>query len=240
MMASHSGSYTGDSRLEGRPRADDVRQELGRIVRSAAFRDAFRLTSFLTFVVETTLAGRGDRLKAYTIAVEALGRGADFDPQTDPIVRVEAGRMRSALARYYAQAGGNDSLVIDVPRGTYVPTFRRRDIERATAQARAPRPTSAGVEVGVLAEMTGHRQRIARSVVVFNRLADVHRQQIAAMRTEIENTRQTLEISYGLLQLSVNRGIACRLAPPLLPTAPSVRVKEITPAQRKKRKGPGI
>jgi hypothetical protein len=76
-------------------------------------------------VVEAALAGCADRLKAYTIAVEALGRGENFDPQTDPIVRVEAVRLRRALAAYYAGPGAHDPLIIELPRGRYVPTFRR-------------------------------------------------------------------------------------------------------------------
>ena len=79
--------------------------------------------SFLRFVVETTLAGRGDRLKGYTIGVEALGRREDFDPQIDPIVRVEAGRLRAALARYYAGPGRNEPVVIELPRGAYRARF---------------------------------------------------------------------------------------------------------------------
>ena len=121
---------------QGAPHADEIRRQLGRIVGSAAFRDSLRLTRFLTFVVEATLAGKGDRIKAYTIAVEALGRGGDFDLQADPIVRVEAGRLRQALARYYSGAGGHDPLVIDVPRGGYVPIFRPRD-EAAAASSNA-------------------------------------------------------------------------------------------------------
>jgi hypothetical protein len=58
-----------------RPHPDDIRQELNRIINSSPFRDAYRLTSFLSFIVEMTLAGNGNKLKAYTIAVEALGRG---------------------------------------------------------------------------------------------------------------------------------------------------------------------
>jgi len=178
-----------------------------------------------------TLAGDGDRLKAYTVAVGALGRGIDFDPQTDPIVRVEAGRSRNALARYYAQAGRNDPLLIDVQRGTYVPTFRRRNTPQQTKPAvSAPAKAKKRSERGFSTQAASHGRRIANSLAAFRMLADLHRQQVASMRTAIESARQTLEISYGLLQLSVNRGIACRLAPPLLPTAPSVHVKEIIPA----------
>jgi len=117
----------------GTLQAGDIRQELGRIVASEVFRHSLRLTRFLTVVVEATLAGKANRLKAYTIAIEALGRGSDFDPQADPIVRVEAGRLRQALTRYYSGAGRNSPMVIDMPRGAYVPIFRPRDEEGAAS-----------------------------------------------------------------------------------------------------------
>ena len=90
---------------------------------------------FLRFVVETTLAGRADRLKGYTVGVEALGRRDDFDPQVDAIVRVEAIRLRAALARYYSGAGASDHR-IEMPRGGYVPQFGWRDlrVRRGRAQ----------------------------------------------------------------------------------------------------------
>jgi hypothetical protein len=75
-------------------------------------------------VVEEQLAGHGSRLKAYTIAADALGRDANFDPQNDPIVRVEAGRLRRALDHYYTNGGCDDPIVIELPRGHYVPVFR--------------------------------------------------------------------------------------------------------------------
>jgi tetratricopeptide (TPR) repeat protein len=103
--------------------AEDIHRRLDRICASCAFRGSLRLTRFLRFIVETTLAGKSDTIKAYTIAVEALGRGGNFDPQSDPIVRVEAGRLRQALARYYAGPGQEDIIVLDLPRGTYVPVF---------------------------------------------------------------------------------------------------------------------
>lgn len=124
---------------------DDIHRQLERILASDQFRDSLRLTRFLTFVIETALAGKADCIKAYTIAVEALGRGSDFDPQDDPIVRVEAGRLRQALARYYAGAGRDDPLLIDLPRGCYVPSFRRRTEDAAPVhrQTEAALPNSA-------------------------------------------------------------------------------------------------
>jgi hypothetical protein len=111
---------------ETQPGEKECHEQLARILASGTFVAAPQLANFLRFVVTTTLQGYGDRLKGYTIGVEALGRSADFDPQTDPIVRVEAGRLRRALARYYAGSGRDDPLVIDLPRGTCVPTFRVR------------------------------------------------------------------------------------------------------------------
>jgi adenylate cyclase len=71
-----------------------------------------------------TLAGRSDQLKGYTIAQEVFGRGEEFDPALDPIVRIEARRLRRALERYYLVAGGRDAVHIDIPKGRYVPVFR--------------------------------------------------------------------------------------------------------------------
>jgi len=110
--------------IAGKPHEADIRAALDRIVSSPDLSKSPQLASFLRFVVDATLAGHGRKIKAYTIATDALGRDADFDPQTDPIVRVEAGRLRRAMLHYYANGGGNDPLVIELPRGSYVPVFR--------------------------------------------------------------------------------------------------------------------
>jgi hypothetical protein len=104
----------------------EVRESLERIVSSRRWRASPRLAAFLRYVVERTLAGEKRQIKSYTIAVEALGRDPRFDPQADPIVRVEAGRLRRALAHYYAGDGRNEPIVIELPRGSYVPHFRQR------------------------------------------------------------------------------------------------------------------
>jgi hypothetical protein len=104
-----------------------VKAALERICASPSFDHAPKLTRFLRFVVEAALSGRADRLKGYTIGVEALGRRPDFDPQVDPIVRVEAIRLRAALRRYYEGEGALDRVLIDIPRGRYVPVFGLRE-----------------------------------------------------------------------------------------------------------------
>lgn len=77
----------------GVPSADEVRQELQRILASHGFDASERNRRFLSYVVEETLAGRADRIEAYTIAIAAFDRADDFDPIADPIVRIEAGRL---------------------------------------------------------------------------------------------------------------------------------------------------
>jgi TolB-like protein len=101
------------------PSAVEVRAELERILSSRCFEQAARSSKFLRFVVEQTLAGQGDRLKGYTIAIEVFGRPPDFDAQSDPLVRVEAGRLRRRLTEYYADEGRADAVRIELPRGSY-------------------------------------------------------------------------------------------------------------------------
>lgn len=106
------------------PDGAEIRAALDRLVSSPGLSKSPQLAHFLTFIVDETLAGRGERIKAYSIAADALGRDANFDPQNDPIVRVEAGRLRRTLQHYYANGGGNDPVIIELPRGHYVPVFR--------------------------------------------------------------------------------------------------------------------
>ena len=78
-----------------------VRAEIERVLSSSEFAGSDRRRCFLSYIVEETLAGRADRLKAYNIATDAFHRGADFDPQQDSIVRIKAGRLRRALDHFY-------------------------------------------------------------------------------------------------------------------------------------------
>lgn len=104
------------------PSVAEIRAQLERILASECFAQATRSSRFLRYVTEETMAGRGERLKGYTIAVEAFDRPTDFDAQTDPLVRVEAGRLRRRLGEYYAGEGRDDSLILALPRGGYVVT----------------------------------------------------------------------------------------------------------------------
>lgn len=119
------------------PTHDDVRAQLERLLASAEFSEARRLSAFLRYVTEETLAGRQSELKGYSIGVAVFERGADFDPNIDPIVRVEATRLRRALSQYYAGAGARDGVVIELPRGNYTPTFHTRVVTGAAANENA-------------------------------------------------------------------------------------------------------
>ena len=124
------GGLSGDSQNDGRsdhlPAPDEVRAQLERMMASDDFNRSPQLGAFLRFVVEAVLQGKSDRIKAYTIGVDVLRRDAKFDPQLDPIVRVEATRQRRTIDRCYAGLGTDDAIRIDLPRGSYIPTFSRR------------------------------------------------------------------------------------------------------------------
>jgi len=106
------------------PSPQEVREELETIVASPRFATAGRLPLFLRHVVEAVLAGQSERLKESVLGIEFFQRGNDFDPRLDPIVRVEARRLRARLEAYYAGEGASHSIQIEIPRGAYVPVFR--------------------------------------------------------------------------------------------------------------------
>jgi adenylate cyclase len=100
-----------------------IRSQLERILNHPEFKATERMQDLLSHVVNETLAGNAAQLKGYMIATDVFGRGADFDPARDPIVRVQAGRLRRALERYYLVAGADDPIRIDIPKGCYVAVF---------------------------------------------------------------------------------------------------------------------
>src|SRR5215831_162413 len=111
---------------EGTASIEAIQAELERILASKCFRNSTRVSRFLRFAVETRLRAQGEPIKEYLIGVEVFGRDDSYDPRLDPVVRVEAGRLRSKLAEYYRTQGQDDPLVIDLPKGTYVPIFSAR------------------------------------------------------------------------------------------------------------------
>lgn len=105
------------------PGAEQVFGALERLLTSDELRLSERNRRFLSFVVTQAIRGTADRIKAYTIGVDVFGRDEAFDPATDPIVRIEATRLRAALASYYEQVGSEAAVRISLPKGSYVPAF---------------------------------------------------------------------------------------------------------------------
>jgi hypothetical protein len=103
-----------------------IREQLSRIVESAIFAQSERLSRFLRFTVETTLAGGADQLKEYLIGTEVYDRKPPYHPNVDSIVRSEARRLRSKLKDYYESYGKADLVFIYYRIGSYVPVFRRQ------------------------------------------------------------------------------------------------------------------
>jgi tetratricopeptide (TPR) repeat protein len=102
-----------------------VLRHLHILLNSKYFCRAPRLREFLYFVVTETLAGRGNQLKEYSIAVDVYGRRPDFDPKEDSTVRVEAVKLRARLTEHYNSADCTDGIEIRLPKGGYVPSFRQ-------------------------------------------------------------------------------------------------------------------
>lgn len=133
--------------LAGQPDPDEVRRELALILGSASFRTSRRCHDFLDHVVRKALEGETETLKERTLAVEVFGRRADTDLGEDSIVRVGAREVRKRLAQYYVTGGANDALRIDLPAGSYVPTFSRRgaaqDAQRTAEPLHVPEAPAA-------------------------------------------------------------------------------------------------
>jgi TolB-like protein/Tfp pilus assembly protein PilF len=147
-MAQQSSTIELDKDTEAK-----VAGQLNRILASKAFRQADRLKRFLSFVVEETVAGRGERLKEFVVGVEVFGKPESFDPRNDPIVRVQARRLRAQLARYYREEGPDSELTIELPKGGYAPVFRQHS---SAAARRAVRPSLVSRNTAVVIPFVDH------------------------------------------------------------------------------------
>jgi TolB-like protein/tetratricopeptide (TPR) repeat protein len=112
-----------------------VRQHLDKVLASPEFAAARRIQQFLAFIVEQALDG-ADGIKETEVAMRVYNRGPSFDPSGDSVVRVAAGSLRTRLRDYYAGSGRDDAILIEVPKGAYVPVFRRRPPAETSQPAR--------------------------------------------------------------------------------------------------------
>ena len=102
-----------------------IRNQLKKILESSYFKNAEQQKKFLRYIVEKTLTGESKQLKQYTIAIEGFGMAGSFNADTNPVVRINAGRTRKKLETYYAKEGAKDLLLITLPKGSYTPLFTK-------------------------------------------------------------------------------------------------------------------
>src|SRR5262245_23099826 len=126
-----------------------IREQLVRILNSDPFHQAQRRQRFLEYIVNEALAGRGERLKGYNIAQAVFDRTDTFDSNVDPIVRMEAGRLRDRLREYYDGDGQADPIRISLPKGTYTPHIEFRDNGALIAHRQANGPRQLAVLVAL-------------------------------------------------------------------------------------------
>src|ERR1017187_3087560 len=109
----------------------EKRPQVRRIVGSAAFRNAIVLQRFLEYVTSKSFDRDIEGISEYAIAAQVFGRPADFDPSSDTIVRTHAYRLRGKLKEYYESEGIDDRVLLEIPKGHYVPAFALRPESRA-------------------------------------------------------------------------------------------------------------
>src|SRR5271168_2215747 len=120
-----NGTSTAAARTDLSP--ESIRVALDKLLASPGFVNADRLTRFLRYTVEETLNGQTDRLKETLLGIEVFNRKPTYDPRVDAVVRTEAVKLRARLRDYYDADGREDELIIDLPKGGYVPAFRIRE-----------------------------------------------------------------------------------------------------------------
>jgi len=119
-------SRPGDTSVAAR---DALFEQLDKILSSPPFQTSERSSTLLRFLIEQSVSGRAERLKEYEIGTQVLGKSPAFDPRTDPIVRSEVSRLRSRLEKYYAASGQTDLLIIELPKGSYLPRIQTRSLQ---------------------------------------------------------------------------------------------------------------
>lgn len=147
-----------------------IRAQVARIVASPEFPGTGRGAAFLTYIVEEALAGRASRIKGYSIAVEVFKRDEHFN-QEDPVVRIEAGRLRRGLERYYLVAGQHDPVRIAVPKGGYIPVFQsvvaEAAPEPAASKARPAYRVDDSTAIGTTSRFHPAKLALGLSVLLF-------------------------------------------------------------------------
>jgi hypothetical protein len=124
---------------------EHVLASLERVLASGEFTDSAQLSRFLRYIVENALGGEPGRLKESVIGLDVFRRGSEYDPKSNPIVRVEARRLRARLDAYYEAAGAADAVKIVLPKGGYAPIFEAITpaVEPPPPEPQSPPPSAA-------------------------------------------------------------------------------------------------
>src|ERR1700688_468669 len=140
-MRSGTESSERDANNTGLPAAEisaeSIRAALEKILASPVFANADRISRFLRYTVEETLNGQTDKLKESLLGIDVFGRKPSYDPRVDAVVRTEAVKLRARLRDYYESEGREDEIIIDLPKGGYIPAFRFREKVLPTAPVEA-------------------------------------------------------------------------------------------------------
>lgn len=128
---------------------EEISLELKQVLSFPVLKNSPTLTKFLEYIVTETVNNRGKFIKEYTIAINVLNRNSSFNSYNDAVVRIHAGRLRRTLNEYYLTEGANDSLIISIPKGCYVPEFKnpekikKTDLVSSFLPSENPNPTVA-------------------------------------------------------------------------------------------------
>lgn len=141
-----------------------VRSQLAQILASPEFRSSQRCQEFLRFVVEQSLAGHAGELKERTIGVEAFGRAADYETNLDGVVRIKASEVRKRLSLYYAGSGKAAKVAIEMPVGSYVPSFTARESSSSSNGSAVGGPASVAAIPGNQVAQEGASEHRARKL----------------------------------------------------------------------------
>jgi adenylate cyclase len=153
---------------------------LDRIVASSCFAQSDRQQRFLKFIVTETLAGRTDRLKGYSIAVEVFDRDVSFDPAVDAIVRVEAARLRAKLREYYDREGRADPVRIELPKGAYAIRMEWRAPETTASLKEPPELPVRTVTDAMPSHLRPIEDRPSLAVLPFANMSSIREQEYFA------------------------------------------------------------
>ena len=165
-----------------------IRRQLERVLASGGFRKCAQLGRFLRFAVDQALAGPNGASKETLIGIEIFGRSPDYDPSCDPVVRVEARRLRAKLAQYYAMEGRDDPIRIDLPKGGYLPTFHVQQTGPEAPAAMAVLPFACQPALELLSD--GLNARLIAKLAAVNRWRMVSSTSVLQFKNRPQDARR--------------------------------------------------